>query len=75
MIYGSNFKLLWFNPYICKPSPSYGSKACSADPEQTPHIAVSDQELHCLLTESSINIWKKYHPTPLGIKLEMDCSN
>ena len=50
--------------------------ANSADPDQTPHNAVSDQDLRCLLTESSAEIWKKndkYHPAP--IILEMDWSN
>ena len=54
----------------------YGTYANIADldqTDQTPHNAVSDQELHCLLTESSIKIWKKYHQTPL--KLEMHCFN
>ena len=56
----TNYTLL--NPY--KPSVLCNS----AGPDQTLHNAVSDQELHCLLTESSIKIWKKkikkYHPTP-----------
>ena len=33
--------------------------ANSADLEQTPQNAVSDQVLHCLLTECSIKIWIK----------------
>ena len=32
----------------------YGAKATSVDPDQTPHTAVSDQDLHFLLTECSI---------------------
>ena len=28
----------------------YGTYATRADPDQTPHHAVSDQDLHCLLT-------------------------
>ena len=32
------------------------TKANSADPDQTPHNVVSDQGLHCLLTECSIKI-------------------
>ena len=30
----------------------------SADPDQKPHHAVSDQGLHCLLTECSIITWE-----------------
>ena len=35
---------------------SLATYANSADPDQTPHSAVSDQDLHCLLTEFSIKI-------------------
>ena len=31
----------------------------SADPDQTPHDAASDLDLHCLLTACSIKIKKK----------------
>ena len=52
-------------------------KGNSAEPDQTPHNAASDQVLHFLLTECSFKIWikikKKKHPTTL--KTEMDWSN
>ena len=38
--------------------PFYGTKANSADPDQTPHDAVSDQDLHYLLTECSIKFFE-----------------
>ena len=47
----------------------------SANPDQTLHHAVSDQNLHCLLTVYSIKILGKieiYHPTSL--KSEMGAS-
>ena len=49
-----------FNPYkISSKHPLYGRKANSADPDQKPNNQVSDQGLHCLLTECSIKIWGK----------------
>ena len=54
-----------------------GTWANSADPDQTPHNVVSDQDLHCLLTECYVKILKKkiskYQPLPL--KFEMGSSN
>ena len=52
-------------------------RANRADPDQTPHPAMSDQDLHCLLNTQDVLIDfflggegdEKYHPTPL--KLEM----
>ena len=35
---------------------SLATYAKSADPDQTPHNAASDQDLHCLLIEFSIKI-------------------
>ena len=35
----------------------------SADPDQTPHNAVSDQDLPCLLTECSIKICEEKRKT------------
>ena len=44
-----------FNPY--KPSVFFGGTYTnSADPDQTPQNAVSDQGLHCLFKECSIRI-------------------
>ena len=44
----------------------------NADPDEKPHNAVSDQDLHCLLTECSNFILKNenYHPTPLELEME-----
>ena len=42
-----------------KPSVFYGTLANSADPDLKLHNAVSDQDLHYLLTECSIKIWRK----------------
>ena len=36
----------------------------SANQDQTPHLAASNQGLHCLLTEFSINIWEKIKIPP-----------
>ena len=45
----------YINPF--KPSVLfYGTSVNSAEPDQTPQIAASDQVLHCLLTECSIII-------------------
>ena len=55
-----------FNPY--KPSILFVGYANSADPDQTPQSAASDQGLHCLLTECSIKIRiknEKYNLTTL----------
>ena len=61
------------NPSLVK-MPFYGTYANSGNPDQTPHYAASDQGLHCLLTEFSIEIKnEKYHTTTL--KTEMDWSN
>ena len=50
-----NFVYVLFNPY--KPSVKFcGTKENNADPDQTPQNEVSDEGLHCLLTESSIRI-------------------
>ena len=49
---------LWsfsLNPYYGQ-RPFCGKKANSADPDQTPHNATSDQGLHCLLIDCSIKI-------------------
>ena len=32
----------------------YGPYANTGDPDQTPHFALSDQGLHCLLKECSV---------------------
>ena len=37
----------------------YGTQSNCTDPDQTPHDAVSDQDLHCLLKECFIKIWEK----------------
>ena len=50
----------------------FGTLTNSADPDQMPQNAVSDQGLHRLLIEISIKNMK-VHQTPL--KTEMDCSN
>ena len=50
----------------------YATYANSADPDQTLHNAVSDQDLHCLLREYSIkNLgkWEKFHRTALKFEL------
>ena len=56
--------------------PTAATYANSADPDQTPQNAASDQSLHCFLTgisnRSRIKM-KKVHQPP--IKLEMDSSN
>ena len=33
-----------------------GHRQTAAEPDQSPHIAASDQVIHCLLTECSIRI-------------------
>ena len=42
-----------------------GTYANSADPDQIPHSVVSDQGLHCWLTEYSIKFEKKMKNTTL----------
>ena len=42
---------MYLNPY--KPSVLFVGQANSADPDQMPHNAASDQGLHCLLTVCS----------------------
>ena len=43
-----------------------GTWANSADPDQTPQYAASDQSLYCLLTECSIEIWENIpHNCPI----------
>ena len=51
-----------------------GTQSKSVDPDQTPHEAMFVLDLHRLLTECTIKIWKKekYNQTPL--KLEMGSS-
>ena len=44
-------------PFSPDPQNPWGPN--SADPDQTPHKVASDQGLHCLLTEYSIEIWIK----------------
>ena len=39
----------YINPLLLG-NPKMGTEANSADPDQTPHYAASDQGLHCLLT-------------------------
>ena len=38
--------------------PFYGTYDNSADPHWTPHNVLSDRDLHCLLTDCSIKLWK-----------------
>ena len=45
-LHRSVFTLTW--------KPIKGSQATSADPDQTPHDVVSDQDVHCLLKGFSI---------------------
>ena len=40
------------------------TNASSADPKQKQHNAVSDQDLHRLITEFSNKIWRKYTKNP-----------
>ena len=40
----------WILTHLLSGNPKRGRKANSADPDQTPHNAESDQGLHCLLT-------------------------
>ena len=58
------------------PSLLYGTHANSADPDQTSHNAMSDQDFHYLLTECYIKILKKknekYHRTPLKLEMVSD---
>ena len=54
----------------------YGAKANNADPDQTPHDAMSDQDLHCKLTNvlsKSVKKYEKYYPT--AHRSEMDWPN
>ena len=48
----------------------YGTKANGADQEQTPHNAVSDLDLHCLLKGCPIEIGEKCIITPKPLKFE-----
>ena len=55
-----------FNPYM-------EHSANSAEPDQTPHSAASDQALHYLLREASIRIWIKMKNTtqqPFKLKVK-----
>ena len=57
--------------------PLRGSKANSADPDQTPHDVASDQGLHCWLTGFSIkNVQKRQNRSePLKWQIHVDSSN
>ena len=47
-----------------------GAQSNSADPDQPPRNAATDQGLHCLLPEYSMNfLIKKYHPKRFDIPL------
>ena len=73
------YDLLWMTnsfkysilTHCSRENPKMGTQANSADPDQTPHNAASDQGLHCLLTAifvlNQINL-KKYTLYPLSSK-------
>ena len=51
-----------------------GTSANSAEPDQTPQNAASDQALHYLLTEGSIKIWIEWeNTTQQPLKQNLTC--
>ena len=59
--------ILGVSGYVLKKSPVLHVKAKSVDSDQTPHIAASDQRLHCLpisLLRDARNKWVNLYYSP-----------